>query len=63
MEDKISTVRMSYQGRGSNCGRIFGIGRGNSYGRGQGRVFNSTKQKVQGKCEALGSDLYSIEDA
>ena len=43
MEDKISTVRMSYQGRGSNYGRIFGIGRGNSYGRGQGRVFNSTK--------------------
>ena len=60
MADKISTVRTSYQGRGSNYGRGFGRGCDNLYGKGRGRGFNPTKPRVRGKCEALGSGVYLI---
>ena len=63
MVDKTSTDQTSYQGRGSNLGRWFGIGHGNTYGRGWGRRFNPTKPKFRGKREALRSDVYSIGDA
>ena len=53
----------SYQGRGSNPRRGFGRGHGNLYDRGRGRGFNTTKPKVRGKCEALGSDVYLNGDA
>ena len=62
MADKTSEGRTRYQGRGINSGRGFIRGRGNTYSRGQGRGFNPTKPKVQGKCEALWSDVYSIGD-
>ena len=63
MEDKISGGQTSYQGRDSNSGRGFVIGSVSSYGRGKGCGFNPTKPKVQGKCEALGINVYFIGDA
>ena len=60
MADKTSTGQTIYQGRVSNSRKGFGRGRGNSYGRGQGCGFNTTKPKVRGKCEALGSNIYLI---
>ena len=63
MEDKTSTGWNIYQESCSNFGRGLDRGHGKLYGRGQGRGFNPTKPKVWGKCEALGSDVYSIRDA
>ena len=54
MLDKTVGDQTRYEGRGSNSGRGFGIGRVNSYGIGRGHGFNSTKPKVRRKCEALG---------
>ena len=62
MEDTTSRGRTCYQRRGSNTRRGFGRSCSNSYNRGQGCGFNSTKPQVRGKCEALGSDIYSIGD-
>ena len=63
MENKKSPGQTSYQRRGSNDVIWFGRGSGNKYVRGQDYGFNLTKLKVRGKCEALGSDAYSILDA
>ena len=63
MAYKTSTGRTNYQGSGSNYGRGFGRGRGNYYNRGRGCGFNPDTPKVRGKCEALGSDVYSIGNA
>ena len=62
MSDKTSRGRTSFQGRGGNSGRGFGKVRGNLYSRGWCRGFNLTKPKVQGECEALVSDVYSVGD-
>ena len=62
MTDKTSTGQTSYQGCGSDFGRGLGRGSGNVYGRGWGCGFNPTKLEVWGKCEDLGSDVYSIID-
>ena len=64
MADTTSGSLTSYQGHHSNTRRGFIRSCGKPYGRGQGRgcVFNSIKPKVQGKCEALGSDIYFIGD-
>ena len=63
MTDTTWGGRTRYQGYVSNIGKGFVRGRGNSYGRGQGCGFNFMKQKVWGKCEALGSDIYLIGNA
>ena len=63
MADKTWTGRTSHQGRGSNYGRGLFRDGGNVYGRGLGCIINTTKPKVQGKCESLESDVYLIVDA
>ena len=62
MADTTSGFRTSYQGSGSNTRREFDRGRGNSDGKGWYRGFYSTKSKVWGKCEYLGSNIYLIVD-
>ena len=57
---KTSTGRTRYQGCGITAEREFNGGPVNLYRRGQGRGFNPTKPKVQGKFEALVIYVYLI---
>ena len=62
MAEKTSGGRKGYQGCVSNTRRGFVRGCSNSYNRCQGCGFNMEKPKFWGKCEVLGSNVYSIGD-